>query len=263
MRVRDGRGECALSPGKVQTVSSKSSCERMRSRLESVSWDWQNPLSARSFEHWRSSLVNKRDSVTQATGSFSLRTSASSGVLRAATLQVRTSDFHPMTMRLEFEESEPVEISEEASPERASETLESVLPEASAVPEPTSLPESTPPANRPIDDLAAHLDSAEIQTRVALHEKQADLGYETIVRRGPDGLEVFGLVRDAVRQAELKTALAGIPNLRAAIKTYAVFQPGDDAHPISQRRAGKHASASGFEVAQVDLARPGAECRLR
>jgi hypothetical protein len=72
------------------------------------------------------------------------------------------------------------------------------------------------------------LDTAEIQARVALHQAHADRGYETVVRREPQSVEVFGLVRDPARQAELTAALASIEGLQIRIKTYAEFEAGDD-----------------------------------
>jgi hypothetical protein len=139
-------------------------------------------------------------------------------------LQVRTSDFHPATMRLEFEESAPIEIFEESAPR----TVAVVAPKPLSSPEPASVTPEMPAPKPPAQDLAGNLDSAEIRVRVALHGQQADFGYETMVRRGPDVLEVFGLVRSSERQAQLVASLAAIPGVRAHIKTYAEFKPGDD-----------------------------------
>jgi hypothetical protein len=221
--LRDANGACTLHPD-APVVLTGGACERIRSRLQTAHWDWQNPLSARGFERWRSSLRDKHDTVTLETSSYKLRTSTTSGVLRAATLQVRSGDFHPLTMRLEFEESALIEVSEESAPE----PVTSAAIEPSAAPKPVSVTPDAPAAKPPSQELAERLDSAEIRVRVALHERQADLGYETMVRREPDALEVFGLVRSPERQAELAATLSAIPNVRVAIKTYAEFQPGDD-----------------------------------
>jgi hypothetical protein len=225
VRVRDAGGVCAVSSEILPVAQAGPSCERIRSRLAGGNWDWRNPLSAQGFQRWRSSLRDRHDTVTEEPGVFKLRTSTSRGELRAATLQVRTSDFHSMTMRLEFAESATIEIAEDSSPETTAE----VAPELAASFKPTVTTPLAPASPPQKADLAEQLDSAEIQVRVALHERQADRGYETIIRRGPDGLEVFGLVRGSERQEELTAALAAIPDVRVRIKNYAEFQPGDDA----------------------------------
>jgi hypothetical protein len=218
--VRDADGSCALSATNSQAVAAQPSCSRMRSRLESAHWDMEYPLSARAFERWRGSLADKKDTVTEQRDTVRLRTTTTLGALRAATLEVRRTDFHAIAARLEFDGAAQIEIGEDFTPEPVVSASVSPMAPTAAPVLPTVRPSEPTPAES--------LDTAEVQARIALHHVRADLGYEIVVRRETDSLEVFGLVRDEARQSELTAALAGIPGLRVHIKTYAQFEAGDD-----------------------------------
>jgi hypothetical protein len=80
-------------------------------------YNWQEPLSARSFQSWRSSLREKRDSVTvlHARGpetAYRIRTDARSGILHSAALTLRAKDLHPTQGTFQFQGEDTVEIEE-------------------------------------------------------------------------------------------------------------------------------------------------------
>ena len=94
-----------------------------------ASYDWREPLSARVFQSWRSRLPKKRDSVTvirtaDEKESYRVRTETDSGVLRTASLTLRSLDLHPVAGDFDFESEGTVEMAEavpgENAPERAS-----------------------------------------------------------------------------------------------------------------------------------------------
>src|SRR5260370_12081717 len=77
-----------------------------------ANYDWNNPLSAKSFEAWRNQLRDKQDQVTEDREFYQVRTDSGSGELTEATLKLRTQDLRPVGGRFEFRDREWVEISE-------------------------------------------------------------------------------------------------------------------------------------------------------
>jgi hypothetical protein len=128
-------------------------------------YNWQEPLSARSFQSWRSGLRDKRDSVTiirarGAENAYRIRTDTSSGVLRSSALTLRVKDLHPTQGTFQFEGEEPLEIDEfEPTPPR--ETFRPAPPAT----EPEPVPAETPAS--PADAL---------HVLAALNEIGADVG---------------------------------------------------------------------------------------
>lgn len=99
-------------------------------------YSWREPLSARSFQAWRSQLKKKRDSVSiirqkDQGESYRVRTDTSSGVLRSAALTLRAQDFRPTDGSFEFESLGTVEVAEAfASAERPAPRSSSAVKEA-------------------------------------------------------------------------------------------------------------------------------------
>ena len=79
-------------------------------------YSWQEPLSARSFQSWRTGLRQKRDSVTVIHGgpetAYRVRTDTPSGILRSAALTLRSKDLHPTQAAFQFEGEEPLQMEE-------------------------------------------------------------------------------------------------------------------------------------------------------
>jgi hypothetical protein len=215
IRISDGEGTCTtLDPA----------CARIRTRLKSVNWDLDRPLSAKSFERWRASLTAKHETVSVGVDSLNLRTSTTEGPLHSASLRVRRTDFHALSTELDFGGSEPIVITEIPPPA-------TVVTSNSAPMEVGTAPGS-PRTNAAIEsELGARvsqLDETELQVRSILHQLNADLGYESIVDRHAGQIEVYALVRDEARRDQLKGALSPLARTRLRIKTYAEFEAGDD-----------------------------------
>ena len=104
-------------------------------------YSWVEPLSARSYQAWRSRLPNKRDtvSVIRAKGkeeAYRLQTDTSEGVLRSASLTLRAKDLRPTNGVFQFENEAPLEMDEAQLP----------VPVA---PQPPSRIAETPPIETP------------------------------------------------------------------------------------------------------------------
>jgi len=100
---------------------------RLQMVFAAAHYSWREPLSARSFQAWRSALRDKRDSVSiiraQNDESYRVRTETDSGVLRTASLTLRAPDLRPVAGAFDFEREGIVELAEAAaSSEHASGT---------------------------------------------------------------------------------------------------------------------------------------------
>ena len=75
-------------------------------------YDWNDPLSAKSYQAWRDRLDEKQDEVVEEQGAYLIRTRTASGELAQATLKISTKDLRPVEERFEFRNREWVEITE-------------------------------------------------------------------------------------------------------------------------------------------------------
>jgi hypothetical protein len=90
---------------------------RLQVAFARASYDWREPLSARAFQSWRTRLPKKRDSVTvirtaDRRDSYRVRTETDSGVLRTASLTLRSPDLHAVAGDFDFENDGRVEMAE-------------------------------------------------------------------------------------------------------------------------------------------------------
>lgn len=175
-------------------------------------FDWDDPLSARSYQAWRGQLAGKRDSVTLAQDNYLVRTDANSGELAAATLTLRIRDLRPVEERLEFRNQEWVEITEIAD--------ESVIAPSGVVASgdrpPVALtpaPEATPSPEAPAVPAAAATVGDELHVVAALHQLGADLGDPIEVSRTGGKVLVSGVGIATQRQQEIQDALGSQPRV--------------------------------------------------
>jgi hypothetical protein len=122
-------GRTMVRPAVLSTEASlqgDSDIARFQMVFAAAHYSWREPLSARSFQAWRSGLRDKRDSVSiiraQDDESYRVRTETDSGVLRSASLTLRAPDLRPVAGAFDFEREGTVELAEAAaSSEHASE----------------------------------------------------------------------------------------------------------------------------------------------
>lgn len=165
-------------------------------------YDWDNPLSARSYQSWRDHLAQKTDAVLKDRDSYQLRTTTDSGSIMEATLRIRVSDLHPTEGRFEFRDRQWLEISEvpETSPAPAGAAADTHAVEHENG---THITEEPPQAT--IGD--------ELRVMAALHQIGADLGDPVEVSRAGGTIVVAGAGISPQRQEQIHGALVSNPRV--------------------------------------------------
>ncbi len=222
-------------------------------------YNWDDPLSAKSFQAWRDQLADKSDEVTTMGGQpsqegsrYRIRTTTSSGELMAATLTLTAADFRPVVGMLEFRNAEWVEMTE--------------LPE-----DPQTAPAAAPPARplasrrEPPAPASVATAGEELQVLAALHDVGADLGDPIEVTRAGAHIRVSGVGVSPSRQQQVQDALGSMPRVvvEFAEPAAAVLRPGgqDTGNaPASPEAAGLQARVekqaggrAGFERLSADV----------
>ncbi len=175
-------------------------------KLASANYDWQDPLSAKTFEDWRDGLPSKHDEVTTDTDSYRIQTTTREGDLASASLVLRQTDLQPLEARLEFRDQEWIEFSEITD----APTRDDAPPAVTSVEPPMRL---TEPSRLAATPSRAALISEELQVLAALHGIGADLGDPVEVVLAEGKVRVGGIGIPAARQAEIQKQLSGMPDV--------------------------------------------------
>jgi hypothetical protein len=213
-RVNVGRTACAAGQGEeLVSYGQSSSCDRALQRIKQTKWGRGDPLSAQTFRTWRDSLQSHEDTVSKQEESWRIQTSTEEGPVHAASLQIRTSDYHPTELTLEFEDEEELIISEETQPS----PIVQIAEEAKEI---VIRPE------------AVHVDKAddvlEVRAWQSLHQIGADSGWEALVLRNSTQVVVAGLVPDKAAKLQIETAVAQAnPQVKVEVRTYDAALPSD------------------------------------
>lgn len=195
-RLQAGGRTCAGGKQSNELVSFESSlhCKRALQDVKATNWGYGNPLSAKTYSEWRDNLHRRQDHVTKQAASWEIRTTTNEGRVHTASLEMRSSDYHPTKLTLDFEDSEEVSISETLEP------LPLPLPTA------TNVAIANPaPKLLHVDDPA---DVLEIQAWMILHQLNADSGWEAAVLRNGSYMEVEAVVDSESRKQQFVTAFA-------------------------------------------------------
>lgn len=192
IRVRTAKRE-VVRPAVLEAGAASGEIETL---FAAARFNWQDPLSVRSFAAWREHLPDKQDKVRQGPKQYEIQTTTSSGSLHAATLVLDARDLHAVSETLEFA-SERVEISE------AEPALEPAPAAAPSRVTPPSRP-SAPPQPGPADEL---------RVIAALHEIAADLGEPIQVTRSDESLLVVSTGLTTAREREVQQAVSAIPGV--------------------------------------------------
>ncbi|HWO36481.1 MAG TPA: hypothetical protein VNO32_47450, partial [Candidatus Acidoferrum sp.] len=182
----------------------------LRTRMQEVNLDWQDPLSIASFIAWHASLSEKTDEVTRANGGLLVvHTKVLNGPLSEVQLTLRDGDYHAIAETLRFQD-ENIEMSEVDFSVLALESVNPAIFEPPSSPQPAALP-GRPTVSEPSISELVH---SEAEARVALHMLGADLGEPIDI--SSDGKEVLvsGLVDTSERRQGLLQALQMIPHLQ-------------------------------------------------
>ncbi|MGA2601388.1 MAG: hypothetical protein ABSH09_30860 [Bryobacteraceae bacterium] len=208
-RIAGVRSAAASSAADVDALNS------LQALFVAAKYDWDDPLSARSYQAWRNQLADKRDEVTQEPGAYRVRTTTGSSELVAASLTLRTPDLTPVQERFEFRDREWVEIAEIADVSVApnadgSGVAGSASPrkfETNAAP-----PASVPSMSAPAMPAPASIGD-ELHVFASLHQIGADLGDPIEVTRTGGTVVVGGVGLDPHLRQEINDALGNDPHV--------------------------------------------------
>jgi anti-sigma factor RsiW len=170
-------------------------------------YDWNDPLSARSFEQWRDRQIHTTDEVSTVAAGYRIRTVAREGEIAEASITLEASDLMPVDERIEFRDNEWVELTEiaESTTESGGITVAPrvEVPVRAAEP-PSRLAAFAPGPSASISD--------ELQVLSALHEVEADLGDPIEVSLSNGKVLITGRAGlPAGRQRKIQAALADMP----------------------------------------------------
>jgi len=233
-----------------------------------ANYDWNNPLSAKSYETWRSQLRDKQDQVTEDRESYRVRTDSGSSELAEATLKLRTRDLRPVEGRFEFRNREWVEITELADDTAAPAEIAAQSRPMSGQAHAT--PEATPDSAVPSSASGFATAGDELRAMAALHQVGADLGDPVEVSRTASEVVVSGVGIDPARQREIQNALNAQPHVIVRFSESAQSSarpsrastdtaPSADAQQLQNRIAAQVGGRANFEqlASQVlDLSEP-------
>jgi hypothetical protein len=237
----------------VQTAGAErnQSAPDIQALFAAAHYDWNDPLSARSFATWRESLPRKHDEVTSvpdperpSESCYQIQTAADSGELVHASLTLRATDLHPVESRLEFRDREWVELTELPEPSMSEAAVNEHLEVPSRPAEPSLPAATTPREPASISD--------ELQVMKALHQIGADLGDPVDVARSGGRVLVSGIGIPSERQRQIHDLLAGMPRVDVRFA-----EPGAAAAPPESDSAGRtppgsSPSASGSVQARLE-----------
>jgi hypothetical protein len=190
------------------STSDRETLNSLKTLFHNANYNWDDPLSARSYSAWRDQLSLKHDQVSEERTSYRIRTETESGDLLEASLQFSTPDLQPMEGRFAFRNSDWVEIT--ALPDEAEPVAASIpaAPEARA-----AMPVEPKPSTEIAPSSLTPTVGDELRALAALHQVGGDLGDPVEVSRNDHEILVSGVGIPLARQQEIETALKSLPNV--------------------------------------------------
>jgi hypothetical protein len=226
----------------------------LKQMFRAARYDWDDPLSARSYAQWRDHLAAKQDSVNTVEdrqaphhNTYEIKTTTEDGDLVAATLNLRMTDFEPIEGRFEFRNRDWVEMTElvdqQTLPATTVAGTTGGMPRQPGMP-PAFIEPSVPPQGEAIPPAGF---SAELQVVEALHRVGADLGDPVEIGREGRQVLVSGIGIPPKRQEQLHALLDPMPNV---VLRFAEPALPASAPPIQTEPASTH-DAAGPEHRQL------------
>ena len=247
--------------GNRRPDAAEASAAPIRARFEAAHYDWDDPLSAKSYQAWRDSVarsgsVSRSDAVpaiqdevatvpdpqSPALSCYRIRTSAAEGELATASLVLRIADLRPLEERLEFRDREWVELTD--------------ITDATTRDDGASVAAHVEPPVRPVvpSRPAATLSgpasiSDELQVLAALHEIGADLGDPVEVSLADGRVVVGGVGIPARRQEQIHGLLDAKPNVAVQFsEPEAGHSVPAESEPPAAPPAGATSTSSGLQA---------------
>ncbi len=226
LRVEAANLQCKLGV-EVHTVTvraavlrNQETCHALTEKFQAAGWTKSDLLSANSFQQWRKGLHRKEDSIRKLNDAVEVTTSTGEGVIRTATLRLRSSDYRPVYGKFEFA-SDVHEAAVEVT-EAAADVPESTIATASTIPNPDNPLHAIAVPSRPVDPL----DIAEAQTRLALHDAGVDRSVLVAVEREKAKIKVWGVVPSEQVRYQLAEALKDQRDVILSLQTENSQEPG-------------------------------------
>jgi hypothetical protein len=199
--------------------------EQLRATLSQAGVDWNEPISASSYQGWHDRQRVREDHIVRAGKHLlTLTTTVPDGTVAEQSLTVRDTDFHPVRRTVAFRDSETVEIAEvdfkilpwAAVDANVFEPIGNLSPVAA-----TSPSRVIPFPRLPVSVSEGQLDETELGARLILNQMHADTGEQIELRRGSQQVEVVGLVETPERRQALSAQLKSVPHLKVSILSVA------------------------------------------
>lgn len=216
-RLHVGTATCETSDPYWEQLSGPgdSPCERVHGQLLQARWDDRQMLSAHSYRQWHDGLLSHRDSVLHEEPYWTIKTDTDQGLLRSASLRVRSSDYRPVELTLIFAALEPVSVMEDIPQKRRI-----------YIPPVTSEKLTKNEDLQPVDGPG---DAIEVQAWNLLRTLGADSGWEATITRKGGEVRVVGLIRDKARQEKFDTVFSNLQGVTMALDQPALLpQRGGD-----------------------------------
>ncbi len=209
----------------------------LQSRLGRAGVLREAPLSPTSYRAWENRLGKHSDRVSYTvSGTITVTTTVPeevAGPVREESLTLRTGDFHPVARTIAFRNQETVEIAEVDRRILPWDQVNSDWFENADSPDSSlnaSMGEPRSTAASRFDPLnEADLSLAELQARLVLARRDADVNEQIELTRRPEGILVHGLISSAEQKRELQIALADLPHVVSQLKT---TEEQDESDPI-------------------------------
>lgn len=253
LRILSSRGPMARTIGVAATTRPAASETEIAHLFQAAHYDWNDPLSARSYGAWRAALDRKVDEVSSADPAvYSIKTTTADSELASATLKLRKTDFAPLEGRFEFRNRDWVEITELV--DQLSFPASTVAGAAGGTPRQPGVP-SGPSSSAPVSEPSSASDvpgpNEELQVVAALHQVGADLGDPLEITREGRDVVVSGAGIAPTRQTQIHNQLDRLPHVvvRFTDPTFPASRPAVE--PATTRDAAVPAGKS-TEQARIE-----------
>lgn len=200
----------------------------LRNTLVKAGLDWDEPISASSYQRWHDRQYVHQDRITRAGNHLlALTTTVPAGSISEQSLTVRDTDFHPVQRTVVFRDSQTIEVAELDFKILSWSSVDASLFEP--IGDASPILASNPELVRPLPSLSEtvtdeQLDETELEARLVLNTLGADTGEQIQIGRIPQGVEVRGLVDTDERKRALQKHLQAVPHLKVSIQSIADVQ---------------------------------------
>jgi hypothetical protein len=177
--------------------------------FDAAHYDWDDPLSAKSYAAWREQLPHFQDTIASQANSYDIKTTTEDSELLSATLKLRTTDLEPLEGRFEFRNRDWVEMTELV--DQQTYPASTVAGTNGGMPRQPGVPPG--PFDVPVETAEASAFSEELQVVSALHQLGADLGDPLEISREGQRVLVSGTGIPPQRQQQIHGVLDRLPHV--------------------------------------------------